>query len=254
MNASSTLQSEAQAQSDFLSALFRRSPAIAGARALHANSLQAYRGNLSASVERALAAMYPSVARLLGADDFDVLAQLHLAAHPPQRGDWAQYGHGFSSWLQRTNPGGVVTALPFLSDLAALDAAMYRCEAAADASLEAASLSLLAGDAGQLLLMFHPAVALLDCEFAVLGMLDAHSEAPSLSPQSLLLYRHNWRAQVRVALPREAAFVRLCLGGATIEQAVQQADTLNVSAPPFDFEAWLLPALQDGLIVSVARP
>jgi hypothetical protein len=248
------VQTEAQAQSDFLSALFRRSPAIAGATALHASSLQAYRGNLSASVERGLAAMHPSVLRLLGADDFDALAQRHLAAHPPQRGDWAQYGSDFSHWLRRVNPGGVVSALPFLPDLAALDAAMYRCEAAADVGLDAVSLQLLAGDAGQLRLVFHPAVALLDCEFAVLGLVgngDANDEAPPLTPQTLLLYRRDWRAQVRVALPREAAFVRLCLGGATLHEAVQQANAISVQAPPFDFEAWLLPALQDGLMVRI---
>lgn len=252
MSTSSHPPSEAQVQNDFLSALFRRNPTIAGARALHSNSLQAYRGNLAASVERALAAMYPSVLRWLGVDDFDALAQLHLTAHPPQRGDWAQYGHRFSNWLQDTNPGGVVTALPFLPDLAALDSAKYRCEAAADASLEASSLPLLASDAGQLQLVFHPAVALLSVEFSVLDVLIGDDNAtPHREPHTLLLHRSHWRAHVSVIPPREAVFVRFCLDGATIQNAVQQANRVNVLAPAFDFEAWLLPALQAGLIVRI---
>lgn len=244
---SSNAQNEALAQNDFLAALFRQSAAIHGATALHIGSLQAYRGNLAASVERALAAMYPSVALALSSSDFDALAQLYLAAHPPLRGDWAQYGGAFADWLHAQNPGGVVTALPFLPDLAALDAAMHRAESAADAPLEAASLQALAGDVAALRLVLHPAVAVLACAFSVLDWHAAPSAAPRLGAQALLVWRSGWRAQRRELPDAEATFVRLCLAGATIGQALHAAS----AQAEFDFERWLMAALQDGLIVGV---
>ena len=235
---------EAQAQSTFLAALFRQNAAVQGATPLHGDSLQAYRGTLAASVERGLAAIYPSVLLHLGAGDFDALAQLYLAAHPPLRGDWAQYGGAFPHWLRAQNPGGVVAALPFLPDLAALDAALYHAEAAADATLDASSLQALADDAASQRVVLHPAVGLLDCEYDVVSLRGSGLDAPAFEPHSLMVWRSGWRAQVRRVGASEADFVRFCLAGATIGQALQNAGD-------FDFERWLLAALQDGWIAAL---
>lgn len=247
------MDGEAQAQSRFLAALLRQSPAIAGAKALHVDSLQAYRGNVSASVTRALAAIHPTVQQHLGEEDFNALAQLYLADYPPQRGDWAQYGGQYAHWLRSCNPGGVTVALPFLPDMAALDAARYHAEAAADAKLDAASLGALVGDATQLTIVLHPAVSVLDGDYDVSA---AAFEAPPErlpSPHALLVWRTHWRAQTARMSVCEAAFVRFCLRGATIHAAVQQAIAVSRPETPFDFASWLTQALQRDLIVRIAE-
>jgi len=94
----STLQSQQQA---LLNALFAR-PAEPADLALHRyatgvgsrseRGLLAYRANGHALAHRSLLAAYPVVRQLLGEESFADLARAVWHAHPPHRGDIAQWG------------------------------------------------------------------------------------------------------------------------------------------------------------------
>jgi hypothetical protein len=132
---------ELQRQRDLLRAL--SGGAIAGLReqgARAARGLEAYRANAEASAERALAAAFATVQALVGVDDFRRLACEFWHAHPPRHGDLGEWGEAFPAWLAAH---AALAPWPYLSDSARLDFALHRSERAADAVLDAASLSLL---------------------------------------------------------------------------------------------------------------
>ena len=61
--------------------------------------LQAYRANASALAQRALLFAYPVLQQLIGDEAFAMLARDLWAAHPPERGDLAQWGAALARYL-----------------------------------------------------------------------------------------------------------------------------------------------------------
>ena len=102
--------------------------------------LGAYRAHAAATAERALAAAYPTVAAMVGEEALAGLAWALWQASPPRLGDLAQWGLDLPQFIE-SRPE--LEPWPFLADAARLDAAVLRCESAADAetALRAAGFS-----------------------------------------------------------------------------------------------------------------
>lgn len=181
--------------------------------------LAAYRNNLKALSGQALAVPYGRVHQALGADDFAVLAWSFWRAHPPRRGDLAQWGGALAAFLAER--AGEASGLP---DLARLDWAQHEVERAADVELDAASLALLGSQPpDRLQLCLRPAVRLIDQQAG-----------------PVLVWRQGWQARHQALAAGDAAFIRALQTGVNLDTALVKG--LDADAD-FDFSAWLQAAL-----------
>ena len=62
--------------------------------------LKAYQANAHMLAERALQSSYPVMAQMFGDDSFGELARALWHAHPPKRGDMAQWGDALAGFVQ----------------------------------------------------------------------------------------------------------------------------------------------------------
>ena len=210
--------------------------------------LQIYRSNGSALAERALAAAFPTVQALLGAEDFKRMAGTHWNDVPAERGDIGVWGGGLPRWLAEQP---ALAQWPYLADCAQLDWLRHVCERAADAELDAPSLAKLASaDPDTLRLVLKPGVAVLASAWPLASIFEAHQGATrnfdaardaieQRRGEMVLVARSGWRALVhRIDLPT-LEWTRHLLAGTRLSQA------LDCAGPAFDLPAWLARALRD---------
>lgn len=237
----------------------QEAPALAAAHlvpeATTLRGLRAYRSNGRALAVRALAAAYPSVAALLGEDNFEAVAQAVWLAHPPVRGDMAEWGSALPAWI--ASRADLAQAEPYLADVARVDWALHVAASAADAEPDLASLALLQQhDPDTLTLVLAPGTQVIESPWPVVSLVQAHAgDGVSLDEaaarlrageaEPALVWREGLRPRVRVAAPGEAAFVRALQAGRSLAQALD-------AVLDFDFAAWLSPAVATGLLIGAA--
>lgn len=221
--------------------------------------LRAYRANAHASARRALATACPTLAALLGEEDFAALAREFWHAHPPLRGDLGEWGDALPGWI--AGHAGLA-AWPYLADCARLDLALHRCERAADAVLVAQSLELLgSADPARLVIGLMPGVAAIASAWPVASIHAAHApgadEAAFDAARELLragvgeavvVARAGWRGAVQRVPADWAAFMQSLAGGATLAQA------LDAAGAGLDFAAWLAAALRQHWLERLQTP
>jgi hypothetical protein len=254
---------EAQRQRDLIAAFEGSRPTAvdlrlreAGARA--ARGLEAYRANAEAIADRALGAVFTTVRTMVGVDDFNHLAREFWRAHPPLRGDLGEWGDEFPGWLAEHV---AMAAWPYLADCARLDLALHLNERAADALLDAASLSLLeTHDPERVCLRLMPGVSLIRSPWPLATIHHAHQAAAeeaaqaflavrealaAASAESVLVARHGWRAVAHRLDRHEAAWTQNLLDGVSLDVALSQA------GEGFDFADWLGRALRGSWLKGV---
>jgi len=96
----------------------RALPLIAGGEAEARKRLAIYRANIAANATGALAAIYPIVRTLVGAEFFAGLTQAYCAAHPSASGDLNELGAHLADFLPMFAPA---QSLPYLPDVARLE-------------------------------------------------------------------------------------------------------------------------------------
>ena len=126
-----------------------------------------YRNHHRISLVAALAANFPTVAALLGAQVFEGVALDFVAGSPPMEPCLSAYGAGFAAFLD-AEPR--LSAVPYIGDVARLDWASNKAERADDipvfgpADLERSSRRGLA----DLRLTAHPSVSLLRSRYPLI--------------------------------------------------------------------------------------
>ena len=243
MNAGAGEPAEARRQRELLAAL-----AAPRADAATSPGLQAYRGNAHASAERALGTACPTVRALLGGESFAQLAREFWHAHPPLRGDLGEWGAALPEWIAAHSG---LAEWPYLADCARLDLALHRCERAADAAFDAASLALLSSaEPAQLRLHLMPGVQVLASRWPLASIHAAHAgsdEALFAAARELVqrgqgepvvVAREGWRGVVHRIDAPGLAFMQALLDGADL------ARSLDAAGDGFDFAAWLASALR----------
>ncbi len=119
--------------------------------------LAVYRANAQASARRALEAAYPVISQLIGEENFAYLARDFWQAHPPIRGDLAQWGEPLAAYMAQAPQ---LTGLAFLPDVARIEWALHVCAGAADGIQDASSFATLAErDPGAVCSAWHRAPA-----------------------------------------------------------------------------------------------
>lgn len=129
--------------------------------------LRVYRNNVYASLTDALEAVYPVVARLVGADCFRQCSYAYIRHAPPASGNLHDFGAGFADFLASFAP---VCALPYLPGVADLEWARHRAFHAADAvpfALDALA-RVSQADYGALHFDLHPSAHLLISDYPLL--------------------------------------------------------------------------------------
>jgi hypothetical protein len=217
--------------------------------------LTAYRSNGHELAQRALEGAYPAVAQLLGEENFAGLARSLWAAHPPARGDVAQWGAELAAHIESL--AGLMAEEPFMADVARVEWLLHIAATAADAALDAPSLQLLTAlDPSAFTLVLAPGTACCASAYPVASIVNAHlTGEPSIAQAALrlgegraetaLVWREGFKPRLREAGPGEAAFI------AALQERRSLADSLE-AAPALDFGQWLAPAVQGGLLVAAA--
>lgn len=222
--------------------------------------LAAYRANAGALAERALAAAFPTLQQLLSDESLAALAREFWHRHPPAAGNIAQWGDALPAFIAQAP---ALADEPYLPDMARLEWALHRLQTAPDAPAGApAGLALLAThEPAALRLELAAGSTVLFSAWPVFSLWHAHRRsdegrfdavraalAEGRGEQGLLT-RRGWVPQVLALPPAEAHFTAALLAGQSLADALDRA--LQDGDAGFDFEAWLITALQQQRLVAV---
>lgn len=220
--------------------------------------LAVHRNNVVGSLIDALAETFPVVQQLVGADFFRAMAGVFVRRAPPRSRVLAHYGQDFPSFIALFEPA---QSLPYLADVARLEAARVRAHHAADAepvSADAVGLALASGERmGELRAVCHPSVSTLASAHAVVSLWAAHQGDGDVetvdvdAPECAIVLRTGLDVLVLRAPDGAAAFVQGLLRGQGLADAV--ACAVDV-APHFDLTAALSLLLAHGALTSLHLP
>jgi len=224
--------------------------------------LQAYQANAGALAQRALAAAYPTLMQLLGDESFAGLARAFWHRHAPLRGDVACWGAELPGFIQAAEQ---LAEEAYLSDVARLDWAVHCAHKAADGSAAPQGLELLAqADPAALWLHLQPGTAVVDSAHPVVAIWQAHhaqadggvdrfanvrQALQDQQAEAALVHRQGFAVRVRALPAADLPFTQALLQGLPLALAL---DARTEPGPAFDFEAWLIAALQGGWLAAAS--
>jgi len=205
-------------------------------------------------------AAYPVLTQLLGVESLSALARALWHAHPPLRGDLAQWGGELADFVRVSEQ---LATEPYLADVARVEWALHRSASAANPTPDHASFALLLQhDPAALQLRLAPGCVVVPSQWPVASIVGAHLEqTPGQHldlrevrlrlragvAEAAVIWRAELRPCVREAVAGEAAFVAALLDGLSLGAALDAAPTL-------DFNAWLAMAVQTRLLLGASAP
>ena len=204
-----------------------------------------YRNNVIVSLSNALAEAFPVIARLLGDNNFRILAGHYVRAHPPASPLMMFYGAEMPAFLETFEP---VRALGYLPDVARLELALRHAYHAADADpLDPAALMALPADRlAAARLRFAPALRLVRSDWPVVAIWRFNMEngpKPAMRPEAALVTRPGYDPQIAALDSVGAACVAALMAGETLDAATDAGAALD---PAFD------PSVPLGALISGA--
>lgn len=209
-----------------------------------------YRNNVHVGLVNALAAKFPVTRRVVGEAFFAGMARTYVGRSKPQSPLLALYGADFPEFA-----GGFpnTEALPYLSDLARLEALWSESYNAAEApALSIAGLAALPPEAlGDRRLVPHPAARLLVSDFPVGSIWGAHQVEPvapiqTWQAEAVLLARPDAQVGVHILPPQDVPFIAALLAGQALGDAAGAA-----TDPAFDFGTALVGLLSLGAFSAI---
>lgn len=233
-----------------------------------ATGLEVYRHAYRARLAEALADNYTVLARALGDEAFDALAQAYIAAQPSRHPSIRWFGHELAAFMAEEDDGELVPH-PSLVDFARMDWALRGAFDAADAPpLDPATLAALSPDdwAG-LVLRLQPSVQRVTLAYAIEPAWrvlrewepesgDDQPELPEPVPHEhvLLAWRQDLETRWRSLEPLETALLEAVAAGAPFallcERAAAELGDAEAAAPAViaALQRWLA----EGLLQSQA--
>jgi hypothetical protein len=203
-----------------------------------------YRNNVHHSLSRALAARFPVVEMIVGAQFFSALARAFIAQHPPRDPVLQQWGGAFAEFLDGFAP---VAQLPWLGDVARLEFARGRACHAADAQ-PVPPEALATETPEHLRLGLHPSAELFVSRHPAVSIWQAHQ--PDGQPGAPL------PAGPEYALVARAPDFTVIVAAIDVEShaviaAIAAGQPLGIAAEGTDPTAALMLLLQHGLITEL---
>jgi len=210
--------------------------------------LAVYRNTIAKGCVDALAANFPTVASLVGAEWFEAAAALFARQHPPASAALATYGAAFPDWLARFAPAD---DLPYLPGVAALDRLWTTALFAAEARPLPAEAFALAPEAlAAARVQLHPSVGFAWFDTGLPGLwLAARAPEPDgldwpQAPQGALIVRPEDTVDSRVLDAAAYAFLAAARDGATLGEAIIAA---ALADPAADLAALFAALIADGV-------
>lgn len=210
-----------------------------------------YRNNVAVGLTEALAAAYPVVRRLVGAEFFTAMAKAFVAVHPPRARSLALYGEEFPSFVAAFPPARSVA---YLGDVARLERAVLEALHAADADPLAPDVFARLGEHGALAVFTpHPSARVVTSPHPIASLWRGHraGDGPVRvegRPETALVSRPAERVLVHTLTPAAGLFVANLLDGTTAATAAEAAFAVDTGFDPIT--GWQ-PLLAGGALAAV---
>lgn len=215
-----------------------------------------YRNNVVVGIGDSLAATYPVVAALVGAEFFNAMAGVFVRSMPPTSPIMIDYGGDLADFI-----AGFTAAdgLPYLADVARLEWAISRAYHAADA--EPITLAALAGIAeaalGCVRPRLHPSLRLVRSPWPIAAIWRAHqggdpATASAALPETgecAMVVRPGLEVDIRVLDGAVFDFVAALAAGETLDAALERLATAD--AP--DAAVCLAQLFETGAVVGIDK-
>jgi len=245
-------------QSDFADALLDPGQPLPRGLTSHTAAIPArrfavYRNNVVTSLVQALRTRFPAVDRLVGAEFFAGMARVFVSEHPPRSPLLMTYGDDFPDFIEGFAPAA---ELPYLADVARLEAARTRAYHAADeipvdlARLQSLSPAALPG----LRVTLHPSANIVRSTHPIVTIWAMNSGEVALAPiadwhaEDALVLRPEMDVEVRKLPPGGAAFIGALARDAPLAAAAEAGIAENSE---FDLAANLAGLIGSGLVTAI---
>lgn len=213
-----------------------------------------YRNNVAVSLTEALETAFPTIAKLVGAQNFKTLAGTFLRAHPPSSPMMMFYGTEMPAFLAAFPP---TQSLKYLPDVARLELALRESYHAADCRpIDPGVLQTLPTD--QLMvctLSLAPSLRVITSEWPVLSIWRFNNVAgapkPAMQNEDVVVLRREMDPELHL-LPRGGAAFLACVNrGETFADALEASTGRHRD---FDLTALLGLLLSHGAITGLGDP
>jgi Putative DNA-binding domain len=213
-----------------------------------------HRNNVVFGLVKAVEARFPVVGKLVGQDFFTAMARAFVIALPPGTPLLASYGDDFPDFISVFAPA---RELPYLADVARIEAARTHAYNATDATplaaidLEPPNADALVG----LRLTLHPSLKIIRSEHPIVTIWAMNSGEQKLSPieswnaEDALVVRPHLDVYVRRLPQGSAAFLLALAEGRALGPAT---DAAFAECPEFDLTGDLAQLISFGLVCGVA--
>jgi hypothetical protein len=198
-----------------------------------------YRNNVTVSLSEALETAFPTVAKLVGAQNFKRLAATFLRQHPPSSPLMMFYGDDMPTFLEAFEPTATIGYLP---DIARLDLALRHSYHAADAQpFDPVTLQAIPPE--QLMastVTLAPATRLIRSKWPVHAIWAFNTvpgaPKPTMAAQDTLILRADLDPEPHLLPAGGGAFTDALLNGQTFGAAIEAATTEDAT---FDLSTML---------------
>lgn len=203
----------------------------------------------------ALATRFPVCLALVGDEFFRAMTRLYIEASPPRSPLLMTYGDDFAEFIEAFPPA---RSVPYLGDIARLEAARTRAYHAADAvSMNVDELAALGSRAwAKARVVLHPSIEVIPSAYPIVTIWEAHHAQGERSmidgsrSEDALLARPNLTVEIYCLAPGGAVFLSELVKGATFGEAADQA---SASDGRFELVACLTGLMRDGLIIGLSN-
>ena len=210
-----------------------------------------YRNNVTVSLREALEAAFPVVAKLVGTQNFIVLAMAYLRQNPPTSPLMMFYGQAMPDFVKAFAP---TASIGYLPDIARLELALRESYHAADATpLDPGVLQITAPEALMAARVdLHPATRLIRSKWPIHAIWAFNSipgaEKPTMVAQDTLVLRADLDPEPHLLPPGGGAFVAGLLAGDTFGAAIESAAASDAT---FDLSACLAILIANNALIAL---
>jgi len=188
--------------------------------------LAVYRNNVITGLIRRLGQCFPVVSRLVGNEFFQAMAHAYVTTHPSVSPIMMFYGETFPNFIDGFAPAN---AVPYLGDVARIEAARGRAYHAADATpIEPAAFAgILSEELDDLEVRLHPSVSVIESRYPIVSIWKVNNDPGRVTPiapwasEAALVARPFMEVEVHRLPVGTAAFLSSLATGGTMAEAVE---------------------------------
>lgn len=210
-----------------------------------------YRNNVAVSLSEALETAFPTVAKLVGAQNFKLLAASYVRQHPPTSPLMMFYGQEMPAFLGAFEP---TASIGYLPDIARLELALRHSYHAADAQpLDPSVLQSTAPEALMAsVVTLAPATRLIRSKWPVHAIWAYNTlpgaPKPTMAAQDTLILRADLDPKPNLLPPGAGAFVQSLLDGHPFGAAIETAAAEDAA---FDLSAMLALLITNNALIAL---